>query len=48
MPDKSESLRDQVQEDGVVFFDVKSVIYMNHLPKGKTVKAEYMKKILAR
>jgi hypothetical protein len=32
----------------LVFFDVKSVIYTNHLPKGKTVNTEYMKKILAR
>jgi hypothetical protein len=32
----------------LVFSDVKSVIYTNHLPKGKTVNLEYMKKILAR
>ncbi len=32
----------------LVFFDAKGVIYTNHVPKGKTVNAEYIKKALAR
>jgi hypothetical protein len=32
----------------LVFFDAKGVIYMNYVPKGKTVNAEYIKKALAR
>ncbi len=32
----------------LVFFDAKGVIYMNYVPKGETVNAEYIKKALAR
>ncbi len=31
-----------------VFFNAKGVIYMNYVPKGKPVNAEYVKKSLAR
>jgi hypothetical protein len=32
----------------LVFFDAKGVIYMNYVPKGETVNAEYIKKSVAR
>jgi hypothetical protein len=32
----------------LIFFEAKGVIYMNDVPMGKTAKAEYIKKALAR
>jgi hypothetical protein len=38
----------QTKKMVLVFFDVKGIIYMNYVPKGKTVNAEYVKNVLAR
>jgi hypothetical protein len=46
-PQESQSPCDPTKKIVLVFFDAKNVMCKNHVPKGKTVNAEYVKNALA-
>jgi histone-lysine N-methyltransferase SETMAR len=47
-PRKAKVHATRIKKMVLVFFNAKGIIYMNYVPKGKTVNAEYIKKALAR